>query len=159
VSRFRFGLEPVRRLREHAEQVAKDDLARELAEAQRRADDASVADARLAAAHAAALGDGSVVPAHELAARRAFVERLERERHVALARVDEQANEVARSRAGLEQAAREHETLQRAKSRARRAHALETARVEAEALDELATIRHGRGDLNSPVVRPTTSAR
>jgi DNA-binding GntR family transcriptional regulator len=79
------------------------------------------AEERLEAARREAAGpaDGAV-PAHELAARRAFVERRERERQAAIALAQAQSRRVEDSRASLAQAARDHEALVRAKARADR---------------------------------------
>jgi flagellar export protein FliJ len=145
VKRFRFRLETLRELREHAEREAKEDLARELAAAERCAAAVDEAEARLAAARVeASTAAGAALTGEELRARRAFVDRRNEERLRALADAEAQSQRVLSSIASLEQAARERETLERAKSRARDLHEREQARVEATTLDEVAMLHHFR---------------
>jgi len=145
VKRFTFRLETLRELREHAEREAKEDLARELAAAERCAAALDEAEARLASARAEARpAPGASLTGEELQARHAFVERRARERRHAEADATAQSQRVLASIASLEHAARERETLERAKSRAFDLHKREQARVEATSLDEVAMLRHVR---------------
>lgn len=146
MQQFTFKLESVRALREQVEREAQEALARELAtDAQRRAELARAGERLTAATTGAIAGDAA--SGADLAARQAFIERLERERLAARATVAGQEREVALRRLGLEQAAREREALERLKRRRLAAHRVVTARAEEAALSEIALQTHGRSAL------------
>jgi flagellar export protein FliJ len=135
MTRFTFTLQPVRRIREHAELLAMRDLAGELqhaAELDRRLGEV---EDRLADAQRPEAGGLSAV---ELAARQLYVERVEREVDDARQRADAQAASVVAGRARLAHAAREREVLDRLESRRRAAHERELRTAERTTSDELA---------------------
>ena len=144
-TRFRFRLEAVRALREQTEQQAQHDLARDLAARDERARALDDADRGLARARAAgAAAPGSMLTGHELAQRRAYVERAERLRTAARAGLDAQEQRVEQSRGRLEQAARDREALERLKRNRLAEHNREQSRAEVARLDEIATSRFVR---------------
>jgi flagellar protein FliJ len=141
MKRFSFRLEPVRALREQAEEQAKAELGRELAvESECAAAVAAAAD-RLAQAAAAAAGERGT----DLVARQAYVERCERlvsaaELELALAR-----NRVDERRRALTEASREREMLDRLRSKHLEAHKAEARRAEEAVLSEVGlTMFRGR---------------
>jgi flagellar export protein FliJ len=145
MARFHFKLEAVRSLREQAEQRAQEELARELAFA--AAQQARVAEAgkELDTARAAgAAPSGATLTPQELVARQAFVERRERERELAVAELEVQEQAVEVRRGDLERAAQAREVLERAKERARETHRAHEAKVEEDALAEVALTLHRR---------------
>jgi len=142
MQRFTFKLESVRALREQVEKQAQEALAHELAADAARRAELERAGARLDEATRA--GTPETVSGPDLAARQAFVERLERERLDAHASVARQEREVALRRLGLERAAREREALERLKRRRLAAHRLVSARAEEATLSEIGLQRHVR---------------
>ncbi len=139
VSRFTFRLEQVRALREQAERQAKEALARQLAVVARH--ESTLAGVRLAvdtARVAVAPAPGQPVMPHDLQARQAYVERLERERQTAELRLAQEEREAEGRRSVLDGAARDREALERARGRAEEAHRLGEARVADEELGEVA---------------------
>ena len=149
MSRFTFRLEQVRALREQAERQAKEALARQLAVVARH--ESTLAGVRLAvntARVAAAPAPGQPVMPHDLQARQAYVERLERERQAAELRLAQEQREAEGRRSVLDGAARDREALERARSRAEAAHRLGEARVADEELGEVAlgTFRRVAGE-------------
>jgi flagellar export protein FliJ len=143
VARFRFRLEAVRALREQTQQQAQHELARELAarDEQIRALDAATRDVERARGMQL---PGVSSTAHELVQRQAFVERTERVRHVAHAGLQAQEQQVAESRAQLQQASQEREVLERLKRDRLAAHNRTQALREVAALDEIAIARFTR---------------
>jgi len=145
VKRFSFKLETVRALREQVEQVAREELARELSLSALRRAELTDAEARLDSARTAgALLPGAVAGGGELVARQAFVERRERELRAVSIEADLQEDEVERRRVRLEQAAQERESIERLRRREAVRHERELARAEEAQLDELALARHRR---------------
>lgn len=145
MTRFQFRLESLRALREQAEHYAKEELARELARKAECEAALSAARARLAQARGAGQLDiGSAVPAHELVSLQAYVERRERERRAAEARVQAQELEVGESKQRLTDAARDRELLERLKERRAGEHRETAARAEETTLAEIALTTHRR---------------
>ena len=145
MARFHFKLEAVRSLREQAEKRAQEELARELALAAARQARAADAAQELDVARAAAAApSGASLTPQELVARQAFVERRERERQRAVAELEVQEQAVEQRRGDLERAAQAREVLERAKERARETHRAHEAKVEEEALAEVALSLHRR---------------
>lgn len=142
---FAFRLERVRSLRERAEDQAREELARGLAD--RREGEAALQ----AADHAAGAADETTrsvlrtgASAADLLAAHAFAERTKSRRHAAVADLQAREAEVASRRAALVEAAREREVLDRLERRARSRHDAEHARVEQGTLDEIALAVHRR---------------
>jgi flagellar export protein FliJ len=145
MARFHFKLEAVRSLREQDEQRAQEELARELAlAAARHARLAEAGEELRIARDAAAAHAGATLTPQELVARQAFVERRERERQAAAAELDLQERAVESRRSDLERAAQAREVLERAKERARDTHRAHEAKIEEEALGEVALTLHRR---------------
>ena len=146
MSRFTFRLEQVRALREQAERQAKEALARQLAVVARH--ESTLADVRHAAVAArveAAPTPGQPVMPHDLRARQAYVERLERDRLAAEQRLAEEEREAEARRVALDEVARDREALDRARVRAVEAHRVTEARTADGEMGEvaLATFRRG----------------
>jgi len=140
---FKFRLERVQRVREHAEREARERLAESIrhrarGEAQLLAARERVARARAARASA---GSGAPAAAGELVALDAWLERTrlaaaELERSVADARAEEE-----RRRADAARALQERKALERLRERKLAEHAASEARREAAVLDELGLLR------------------
>jgi flagellar FliJ protein len=142
---FSFRLERVRTLRERAEEQAKEQLAAGLAhrlrgEALLREATHVAATAR-DAAHSTVLAGASGA---DLVAAQLWAERAERERQAAALDLDRRDAEVDARRTVLTRAARDHQVLARLKDRRRADHEREAARVEQNALDEVALTMHRR---------------
>ena len=131
---FRFRLETVRRLRDHAEQLARDELARELSfqasleDDVRRSRDA-VTVARTAAAHA---------DVRSRASWDAFIERRSREQELAESELVRQAERVVQQREALGQASREHKAIARLEDKHRERHRDEARRADESELSDIA---------------------
>ncbi len=145
MARFRFRLEAVRALREQTQQQAQHELARELAarDEQLRALDAATRNVERARAGGKP-APGVTATAQELVQRQAFVERAESVRHAAHAGLAAQEQQVADSRAQLQQASQEREVLERLKRDRLAAHKKTQALQEVAALDEIAIARFTR---------------
>jgi len=142
---FVFRLESVRALREQTQQQAQQELANELALREQRAVELHAATRRVEQALATAAPErGTATDGLQLAARQAWVERVERERHSATADLRAQDDEVAAGRQRLESASREREVLERLRNRRLTAHELEVARKEEAVLGEVALTVHRR---------------
>jgi flagellar export protein FliJ len=139
VSRFIFRLEQVRALREQAERQAKEALALQLAVVARH--ESAVSDVRLAVEAARVTSGpalGQPVLPHELLARQAYVERLDRNRQAAELRLAREETEAGARRSLLEVAARDREGLERVKKRAAETHRVAAARAADEEMGEVA---------------------
>ena len=139
MSRFSFRLEQVRALREQAERQAKEALARQLAVVARH--ESTLAHVRHAAATArvaAAPALGQPVLPHDLRARQAYVERLERDRLAAELRLAQEEREAEARRVALDEIARDREALDRARVRAVEAHRVTEARTADDEMGEVA---------------------
>jgi len=142
MKRFTFRLEPLRSLREQAEEQAKlrlaHELAAEAAEHERlRSASSRLADARAQAAGGAGSGD-------QLAALQAFVERCERDVVAVSASLAVHHQAVLDARDTLSGAARDRKTLERLRDRRLAGHLLEERRAEAITLDEIGLASHRR---------------
>ena len=138
---FRFRLERIRVLRQRKEELAKRELASSMTRLLCSEDRVRAVDANLERAHAdqrVAAGELTVLSAAELAARQAFVERVEGQRSVGVRELKRSEAEVADRGAALGRAARDMKMLDRLKQRHRAAHDLQSARRESNALDEMA---------------------
>lgn len=143
---FRFGLERVREIRAHDEDQAKEQFANSLSqrvrgEAMLRAAEATLADAQRPVVPISF--DGPVT-GDALVARQAWVERLERTRADAEVRLRGLDAELEASRAGLTDASRKREVLDKLEQRQRAAHVADAQRREGAALDEMALGMHRR---------------
>ncbi len=146
-SGFRFRLERVRALRERREEIAKQELASAMGKLLESERNLRECDHRLAAAHAGQREPAAqerVLSAADLAARQAFVERVEQLRRHGEREVARGESEVASRDAALSVAAQEHRMLQRLKDRHEAEHARELSRREGLALDEIALDRFRR---------------
>lgn len=143
---FRFRLERVRALREHGEDLAKQDLAGAMirrSECEERLRDA---DDQLDGARTAQRSVGAApTTALDLVARQAYLERVEQARADTARDLDRHDVEVQDRRDSLAQAARAREALERLKRRSRASFDLETARAEGRDLDEIAINTFRRG--------------
>ena len=144
---FRFRLERVRAVRERREKLAKQELARAIAERTSVQAQLAAAEEHLEQAneHQRAASAGGAISSHELIARQAFLERAEQQRGQRARELDFREAEVRARDAQLLTAASEHEMLKRLRDRRRGEHDRELARVEGIALDEIATARNRNG--------------
>ena len=144
---FTFRLERVRSLRERAEDAAREELARELSHRVRG--EALLRQATSAVSAARDTGRDTVLKAGasgaDLLAAQVFLERAERRRLDAVADLDHQDAEVARSRAALAEAARDREAIERLKRKRRADHDAEVLRRAQIVLDEVALTVHRMG--------------
>jgi flagellar protein FliJ len=144
---FTFRLERVRSLRERAEEAAREELARELSHRVRG--EALVRQATTAVSAARDVGRDTVLKTGasgaDLLAAQAWMERVERRRLDAVADLDRQDAEVARTRAALAEAARDREAIERLKRKRRADHDAEALRRAQIVLDEVALTAHRRG--------------
>jgi flagellar protein FliJ len=137
---FRFRLETVRRLRDHEEQRARDNLARELAAHSAATNDLrrrieAVNDARSAA-------QGADVVAR--AAWDVFIEHKSREQQLAATALVDQQLRVEDQRVALGHASREHKAVARLEDKHRARHREEQQRREEHELSDIASRAHGR---------------
>jgi flagellar export protein FliJ len=133
-TRFTFKLQPIQRIREHAELLAMRDLAGELRHAAELHRELGDVEDRLADAQQPDIAGLSAV---ELAARQLYLERVERELDDARRRADAQAETVDAGRARLADAARAREVLDRLEDRRRSLHDKELRTAERVTSDEL----------------------
>jgi len=144
---FRFRLERVRMVRERREKIAKQELARAIAERSSVEEQLRAAEEHLERAHEhqrdVAAG-GSTSPS-ELQARQAFLERVEAQAGMHARELGVREEEVAARDEQLTVAAGEHEMLKRLRERRRGEHQRELARIEGNALDEIAARSVRRG--------------
>ena len=146
--RFNFRLDTVRSLRAQREDQAKEALARELALKRAEEARAAAAASRLAEARTQAKSaSGSASDARNLVAQQHYIERVERERHVADAEVTLREGVVDERREGLAEAARSREVLDRMRKRKLRAHDNEVAAAEERLRDEVARGARARGEI------------
>lgn len=138
---FRFRLERVRALREHTEDIARQELAEAISRLSSSREQLRAVEAHLEQARAGqrdASCATKTVSAAELQARQAFVERVEAQRGAGARELERHEGEVADRDAELGRAARDHEMLERLKERHRAEHERESQRRESNALDEIA---------------------
>ncbi len=144
-TRFRFRLEPLRRLRESLEREAERALARALqAEREVREEIDHLAEQRKAVFESRRLAAGQALDLALWRQGEAWLVVLERRQVQAFERLRQAARQVAAARDALTEAHRNHLMLVRLKERRALQHAEEEARLEALALDELAVLRHTR---------------
>jgi flagellar export protein FliJ len=138
--RFSFALEPLRTVREHAEQVAMRDLAGELRQADAIRHELRSTEERLDAART---GEAEApLTAVELAARQLYLERVERELAETRVRAEVQEGHVAAMRERLQVAARDREQVDRLAERRRAEHERKERRRERDAGDEISIQMH-----------------
>ena len=146
---FTFRLRTLLDLREHAEQSAKEALARELAVQAARTAELETAAARVDGARTrAAAALSTLLPASELAARQRFIERCEHEHDRAEIQSAEQCERVEEERASLARAAQDRQALENLKRRKRAAHERIEAQHEDLLLAEAALAAHRRAALS-----------
>ncbi len=147
---FRFRLERIRALRQRKESLARQELARAISRRSSSQDrllrveehlEQALTHQRLATGEG---GDTTTVSAAELLARQAFVEHVEAQRTMGIRELERHEADVADRDTQLDRAAREHEILERLKSRRRAEHEHEAGRRESEQLDEIALERFRR---------------
>jgi flagellar FliJ protein len=142
---FRFGLERVRDIRAHDEDQAKERFAASLNARVRGEATLRAAEDRLRAAQSDAVPQGlGPLTGASLVSRQAWVERLEQSRADAQLRMANYEAELQRRRSELTQASQAREVLDQLKTRQREQHRLQTERVEAAELDEMALQMHAR---------------
>lgn len=144
-ARFRFRLEPVRKLREALEREAERALARALqAERDVRAYLESLATQRNAIFESRRLATGQVLDLELWRAGERFLVVLERRQLEGYERLRLATAQVAATREALVLAHRDHLMLVRLKERRALQHAKEQQLREALEMDELAVLRHHR---------------
>jgi len=144
-ARFQFRLERVRALRERAEDEAREGYAQTLAARTRGAAHLAGQTARVSGArdaHRAAFT--GAVPAAQLMAHQAFLERTERAEKAAELDLHRRDAEVDAALTGLRHAAQERQVLERLKERRATEHRRAAERAEGIAIDELALAVHRR---------------
>jgi flagellar FliJ protein len=142
---FRFGLERVRDLRVHHEERAKEAFAASLSQRLRGQAMLHAAEQLLHDARSAAPGvDGAPLTGASLVSRQAWVDRLQRSRDDAAARLTGLDAALQSSRSTLTDASRAREVLDQLKARQREAHRLETERRQGAELDEMALRAYAR---------------
>lgn len=145
MQRFVFRLEAVRALREQRQQQAQQELAHEISLRDERARELTDASQRVDQALAdAAPETGATVPAHQLAARQAWVERVQREHQDARAGLATQDTQVAAGRERLVVASRDREVLERLRERRLTDHRRDVARRDEATMGEVALAAHRR---------------
>jgi flagellar FliJ protein len=142
---FRFGLERVREIRAHDEDQAKERFAASLNARLRGEAVLRAAEDRLRQAQAGVLEPAlGPLTGATLAARQAWVERLEQSRIDAQLRMANYEAELQARRTELRRASQAREVLDQLETRQREQHRLATERVEAAQLDEMALQMHAR---------------
>lgn len=135
-------------MRERKEKLAKQELAQAMSRRSSSQADLSVSDARLESARAqqrSAVGEPRTLSGFDLLAGQAFVERIEAQRGMHALELQQCEAEVVERDANVAAAATQHEMLKRMSERQRGEHEREVARLERNTLDEIATVRFGRG--------------
>jgi flagellar export protein FliJ len=142
---FTFNLESVRKLRDHAERKAREEVARELNAREEHASELARRDDALDSAR-----DGARA-AHPSAREmwNALVERRRLERAKAEHALARQEERVGESRTRAVDAAREHEIISRLEQRQRAEHARAVARAEEAELSEIANSAYLRAQEES----------
>jgi flagellar FliJ protein len=142
---FKFRLERVRELREHAEDQAREELASSLAirmkgEAMLRAAAENLDDAHKVRRQSSITD----LSGADLLALQAYTERTERARESAALELDRREAEVDARRSALTTKSQERQVLERLKERRAADHQREMDRVEGAQLDEMALAAHRR---------------
>jgi flagellar export protein FliJ len=142
---FRFQLEPVRALSEHAEASARLVFAGELAAGLALGQQLEHASATLADARASTpLADGSVVSAWDLLATDAYIQRRETQRAAVVEALILQERKIEAQRTLLLEASQRRQTLERLKLRRKAAHRAEVEKAELAYLNEVSLLLHDR---------------
>ncbi len=141
---FRFQLESVRALSEHAEASARLALATELAAGVALGEELDQATSALEQAWNVPLVDGSVVSAWDLLATDAYIQRRENHRAEVIEALLLQERKIEAQRALLVEASQRRQTLERLKLRRKAAHRAEQERAELAYLNEVSLLLHDR---------------
>src|SRR5262249_39889047 len=142
---FRFHLESVRGLSEHAENVAAIGLASEVSTGLLRDQELAQADALLdEARNAVPFADGSPVNAWDLLATDAYLQRRESARQAAAEAALLQERKIEAQRTLLIEASRRRQALERLKIRRHEAHRAAMERAELARLNEISLLLHDR---------------
>jgi flagellar FliJ protein len=143
---FRFRLERVRELREHAEDRAREELASSLGAQLRGQAMLQAASDEVHGAHVASREgvQTGAMSAADLYAQQLYVERLERQRSDAELALERASAEVDARRGALVEASRKREALERLKERKRQEHVAHVQRLEGAFLDEIALTSYVR---------------
>jgi flagellar FliJ protein len=142
---FRFRLERVRELREHAEDRAREELASSLGAQLRGQAMLQAATEAVQGAHVATReGAQAAMSAADLYSQQLYVERLERQRADAELALERASAEVDARRGALVEASRDREALERLKQRKRMEHTAYVQRLEGAFLDEIALTSYVR---------------
>jgi len=137
-AKFKFGLERVRELREHAEDQAREQLAASLGQRLRGAAElARVTEQIQSAASETPSQVGVPVSGADLVAHALWLQSLERQRETAALHLDRLDTDVDHRRTVLGQKRQDREVLERLKERKQREHSAEMARRESAELDEI----------------------
>jgi flagellar FliJ protein len=147
---FKFRLERVRELREHAEDQAREELASSLAirmkgEAMLRAAAENLDDAHKVRRQSSITD----LSGADLLALQAYTERTERARESAALELDRRSAEVDARRQALTVRSQERQVLERLKDRRAADHRREAERREGVLLDEIAINAHRRQEAAS----------
>lgn len=144
-ARFRFGLERVREIRAHDEDLAKEAFAASVQERLRGAALLAAASEQVDAAHAARRdGDSAATSGQHLVSMQAYLDRVEQSRRDAERELAQSEAALAERRRALTEASRRRQALERLKQRRAAEHAAEAARREGAFLDEIAIGAHVR---------------
>ncbi|HEY4349547.1 MAG TPA: flagellar FliJ family protein [Gaiellaceae bacterium] len=142
---FRFQLEAVRALREHAETSSRVELAGELSTALTRRQELAEATVMLEDARTnAPFVDGSTVSAWDILATDAYLQRRETARAAAAEAMLIQERRIEIHRNLLVEASRKRQALEMLKARRAEAHRAEAERIEIAHLNDVALLLHDR---------------
>ena len=141
---FVFSLERVREVRAHEEDKAREAFAASLSLRARGVSLLADAQARAAAAREQALAKTAPLTGAALLSEQAWLERVQRSKEQAALELERRNDELEQHRAALTAAGQRRQVLDRLKDRKRQDHALEAARRDAVALDEVALNGHIR---------------
>jgi flagellar FliJ protein len=143
-ARFRFGLERVREIRAHDEDRAKEAFAASLAQRARGAALLAAAAQQVDDAQSARREGADTATGHDLISMQAYLDRVEQSRRDAERELAASEAALAERRRQLTEASRRRQALERLKERRAAEHAVEAARREGVALDEIALSNHVR---------------
>ena len=141
---FVFSLERVREVRAHEEDLAREAFAASLSLRARGVALLADAKARAAAAREQAMAKNAPLTGAALLSEQAWLERVQRSQEQAALELERRNDELEQSRAALAAAGQRRQVLDRLKDRKRQHHAVEAARRDAVALDEVALNGHIR---------------
>ena len=141
---FVFSLERVREVRAHEEDKAREAFAASLSLRARGVALLADAQARAAAAREQAIAKTAPRSGATLLSEQAWLERVQRSQEQAALELERRNDELEQQRAALTAAGQRRQVLDRLKDRKRQDHAVEAARRDAVALDEVALNGHIR---------------